>query len=302
VFQSGIYPILRFTNTSTKDSFEALLSRVSVQLPIPTGPNPDEYNVVLEGLQDGYSVKSISYGTADLLKETLKTQRQGLVIQQTLPFGQPPQGINPANGSAMGATTMVVVLSRNGTAEARNGARVTGRSVGAGDEIYLSGKPGTIYADGTFEFRDVPPGRHVIVKYFASTVTVGLVSVGADDVDGVSLQRPYLVPLDVFSRPQESITGALPESKPLLLVRIRGRVVDEISGSPLEEGAVTLIGYPNVHAAFAILGNGTFEVRDLVPGTYNLSVNVTGYKDEMKQIVVGYEDLRFVVVAQREVR
>src|SRR4029453_6351166 len=59
------------------------------------------------------------------------------------------------------------------------GVRVSG-VIGSREKrrLYISGKPGTRFSDGTFEFQGVQPGRHLIASVgnsnpFASVVVVG---------------------------------------------------------------------------------------------------------------------------------
>jgi len=171
--------------------------------------------------------------------------------------------------------------------------------VGSGDEIYLSGSPGTLYSDGTFEFRNVPPGLHKIMKTYKTAVTAAAVLVGGRDVDGVVLQRPQLLPADVFDEPPKPSNGSPPESKTLSLVSMTGRVLDPSSQEPLSEGAVTLAGYGTARRIFAIVGT-EFKIPDLLPGRYSLTINVSGYVTATQSVIVGTEDFKLDLIARKE--
>src|SRR4029077_15114508 len=80
------------------------------------------------------------------------------------------------------------------------GVRVAGRLKDSDPRgIYLSGTSGTIYSDGTYEFRGVPPGRHSIAAFGASGVlSLGAsIVVGDRDLEGVLLEASPVLPRDV---------------------------------------------------------------------------------------------------------
>src|SRR6185295_14270555 len=170
------------------------------------------------------------------------------------------------------------------------------------DEIYLSGIPGILYSDGTFEFRDVLPGLHNIVKIIGNTVTAAPVSVGDRDVDGVVLQRPQAIPFGIFSDPPKLPNGTITESKTLPMMSMLGRVLDEISQEALNEGTITIAGYGNVRRVFAITSDGRFGIPDLLPGECNLTVNISGYSNTTHAVTVGIEDLKLDLIGRREPR
>lgn len=296
VFQRGTYPLFTLTEISTSFRYEFTLNTTTVNLPVPPA-NGTEYKVAFEGLQDGYSVKSMTYGTTDLLKENLKATRQGLSSGSFSVFAGPLGPTGPLGGTS--AFPLNVVLSRATPSAPPAGVRVTGTSVGDGDEIYISDEPGYVYADGSFEFRDVPPGQHNIVKFYKNSVTTAAVTVGARDVDGVRLQRPFLLPVDMFTRGGVKPDGALPPSAAHGPIALHVRVLDAVSKEPLDGGTVTVSGYQNTRSNVAILGEGTVDVRDLLPGLYNLTLNVFGYKNTTQPITVGVNDMNLEILAEK---
>jgi hypothetical protein len=235
------------------------------------------------------------------LKQTLKVP--GTIL--------PPAASRQLSLNVTGPT-LSVVLARNPTTEIRTGATVTGRSVGTSVpsanasvllsrlEIYISGVPGTLYSDGTFEFSNVPPGQRNIVRYSGISATAAAVVVGDRDLDDVVLQRVSILPLDIHSRESEQRNGSVPVSRILSMPSLSGRVVDEISREPIKEGTITLMGRVNDHGTFPILESGEVTVPNLLPGDYNLIINASGYSNEPQSVRVGIENLKQDLVARRQ--
>ena len=195
---------------------------------------------------------------------------------------------------------VVVNLAKNPTAQT-GGTRVSGSSAGSGDEIYISGKAGTLYADGTFEFFGVSPGTHRIIKTLGNTVTAGAVLVGNGNVEGVALRSTPILPVDVFEEPStRPANEAIPESKALNTLSIVGRVLDETTKEEITEGTVTIGGYGGTRRTFAIVAGNGFFVRDLLPGTYRITINVAGYRASTQTVTVDSEDLKLDLIAQKE--
>jgi hypothetical protein len=98
---------------------------------------PTDVRATVEDLPDYYAVQSVMYGTTDVTRGTFRVS--------------PP----PASQSGVLSITLSAKPPVAGT-----GSRVTGSIGSIGKRlIYISGKPGVVYADGTFEFRNVPAGR-----------------------------------------------------------------------------------------------------------------------------------------------
>jgi hypothetical protein len=286
VFGEGHYPVLRLRSTVTPLTFEMWFSAITVTVPLPVGTLPDEYRVAVEDLPDGYAVKAITYGSADLLKENLKLSRQGLAIQ---PGNQSAIALLSTAGIASSGIPLSVTLAKTPT-PLPAGVRVTGRTAGVGGEIYLSGKPGFLYLDGTFEFRGVAPGLHTILRYGGNSVTAAPVLVRDRDIEDIGLRATSILPADVFSGEVKPVDGNAPASAGW--VSLSGRVLDGASQEVLDHGTVTLAGYGGIQQIFAIVGGEGFRVPQLLPGTYTLTVNVTGYDSTVHPVVVGGEDLK----------
>jgi hypothetical protein len=225
-------------------------------------------------------------------RQNLNVQQQGLSVQQG------PLGLLNSSPGVSGSA-MTVVLTKTPATPTIGGVRVSGRSAGAGEEIYISGTAGTLYSDGTFEFQGVSPGLHKVVKLLGNAATAGAAVVGDRDVDDVVLRRPQVLPIDVFEEPSKPANGIIPDSKALPMMSILGRVIDEASQESLDEGAVTITGYGNVRRVFAIISGAGFTIPDLLPGTYGLTINITGYRSTTQSVTVGVEDLKIDLKAVR---
>jgi hypothetical protein len=77
-------------------------------------------------------------------------------------------------------------------------------------------------------------------------------------------------------KPGEEISGVNFSVQPARVLRIRGSVVNGITGEPVRDGSVTLIRrrpaiQENGGSAYTIGRDGRFEIKDLAPGPYILS-------------------------------
>jgi hypothetical protein len=279
VFGSNYYPLLQLKKVTGGTVSTMTFARTSMILPVPSGAIVDEYQVSIDGLPEGYAIRTVMYGPTDLKRELLKFSRQALTIQPST------SGIGEV---ALAGGSIVITLDK-APVSATPGVLVTGRTVGTGDEIYISGKPGLLYFDGAFEFRGVSPGLHTIVRIFGTTMMAASVLVGDQNVEGVTLQVIPVLPSDVFSVEPRLAAANAPAS--LRLSSIVGRVVDASSGQPLNQGAVTLTGHRNTQRTFAIIAGEGFRISPLLPGQYSLTINAPGYTALTQPVTVGYNDL-----------
>jgi hypothetical protein len=295
VFSDGHFPVLRFTRAGAANAsqrpIEMWFTAGTIDFPIPA--STDEYTVAVDDLPPGYAVKSITQGVSDLLKETLKVSRPAQATQSISAQGQTV--VYLASNANLGLP-LALTLSYT-PPPVPPGVRVTGKSAGGGDEIYLSGKAGTLYSDGTFEFFGVSPGLHTILKSRGTAVTAAPVLVRDSDVEAPNLESVQILPSDVFSR-----EPAPPDAKAVApggLLTIRGRVLDEISQEELQGGAVTVTGYQNFRRVYAIVAGEGFKIPSLLPGTYNIELNVAGYNSTTRAVIVGAEDVSLEIKATR---
>jgi len=134
-----------------------------------------------------------------------------------------------------------------------------------------------VYADGTFEFLEVAPGRHAIVTLDnpgRDRALAASLVVGDRDIPNVELEETPIAPL-VSGEPQTPApAGNRPPNTRIPLAAIRGRVVDSMTGRPMDAGRVIVNSdYAN---SFSLDDNGRFEVPRLLPGKYVLDVVAFG--------------------------
>jgi len=295
VFSGGHFPLLRLQRAGaanvSRAPIEMWFSANIVGFPIPA--STDEYTVAVDDLPPGYTVKSITQGASDLLKETLKVSRPSQPAQT---ISSPGQTVIYLSSSANLGLPLALTLSYT-PPPVPPGFRVTGKSSGSGDEIYLSDKAGTLYSDGTFEFFGVSPGLYSILKTRGTTVTAVPVLVRDHDVEAPNLQSVQILPSDVFSR--EPMPPDANAAAPGGLLTIRGRVLEGVSQEELHEGAVTVTGYQNIRRVYAVVAGESFKIPALLPGTYNLEVSVSGYDSIARTVTVGTEDVSLEIEATR---
>lgn len=301
-YQRGTYPVLRFIDVTANKAIEIGFADSKVVLPALPNVNGDEYRVTVADLRDGYAVKSITYGGADLERDTLRVPRidSTTLTQSVIVDGQTLTRVTTNLSAMTASSTLTVVLTKTPTPQA--GRRVAGKSTVVGDEIYISNTPGILYSDGTFEFLGVAPGLHNIIKMTGTAVSAAPVIVGDRDVDGVVLQPPRMLPSGIFSDPPLLPAGTAADSRVLPLMSIAGRVLDEASREPVGEGAVTITGYGSARRSFAITSDGAFKIPDLLPGAYRITINISGYAAATHAVSVGAEDLALDLIGKREPR
>jgi hypothetical protein len=178
------------------------------------------------------------------------------------------------------------------------GVRVTGQTGGQERRlVYISGRPGVVFSDGTFEFRGVPPGRHLIAAVGPSRAAV-VVVVGNNDVDGVDLKPAPLLPDDV-TKPKDPLpAGDLAPGKLVSLARITGVVLEETSKMPITEGEV-VIRSGNLSRNVPIDDKGRFETFTLFPGTYDMRLQIFGHSTIGPTVTVSDKDIDLEVSVRR---
>src|SRR6185295_8289042 len=299
---------LRLTHFPDGGRTDVPLDSPILTLPIATG----DYQVGIENLPDDYSVKSLSYGSINLLNDKMKVTladlprpepgermlltatQTGIELQRRIPASNvvsSPQVV--VLGSILSKSDLTLTLSKTtSTAPAVPGVQVRGRVEYAGQqEVYLSGVPGTLYADGTFEFRGVPAGRHVVAMLGSTSTSRqfgAVITVGSSDVENLLLLDTIALPLDILS-PRAEPAGAIADSSHTTMHSIHGHVVEESTHHPVA-GIVTFRGYAR-SMTYSLPTDGEFEISNLLPGTYGLKIQTFESTSLDRTIVVGNEDL-----------
>jgi hypothetical protein len=268
-----------------------------VALPSVAATTP-EYRIALQNLPEGYSVSSMLYGTTPITNATVKinssapaatvltltngstvTVRVGAVLSSspTIPVGPP----------------LTITLVAPPPAAANQGVRVTGSApTSEPRSIYLSGVPGIFFADGSFEFRNVKPGRYSIAtpdNPISSRPLAASVVVGNQDLDGVELVATPLLPKGVQMPTPPQPAGARSSGFTIPQGVIQGLVLDENTHQPIPEGTVYLTGHYG--GSRSLVPDGRFEFTRLLPGSYDLEVQVFGHDTIRRNIVIGDEDV-----------
>jgi hypothetical protein len=155
----------------------------------------------------------------------------------------------------------------------------------------LSGAPGTVFADGSFEFLNVPPGRHVIVTTDNTPSIPGLgasLVVGTSDVENVGIATTPVIPANIRTLSVPRPAGSRSPG-PIPLASLRGRILDSETGKPVPAGTVFIVG--DTWAKFDLAGNGEFEFPKLLPGNYELEIQGVGYPTFRRPVVIEDTDI-----------
>ena len=263
VFGNGKFTSVKLTAISpgTSEAITMPVSQASLAIPNPAG----DFKVEMEGLPEGYSVKSMRYGS---------------------------NVVNSGVLSNPGPIPLTLTIDLALTSHSGSGARVSGKLPGADPRgIYLSGRSGTVYMDGSYEFADVSPGRYVIVAppRRSGESTLGtVIDVGNRDVIS-ELRETEVPPLDARTSSPLPVPDAAKGLSPVPLANLKGRVIDSESGEVVNLGKVFLVG--DSWSEFNLGSEGTFEFSRLLPGRYDLEVQGVGYTTFRRSIVVGNQDV-----------
>ncbi len=169
--------------------------------------------------------------------------------------------------------------------------RSAGKIYPGQEEAYISGRPGRLYADGSFEFRDVASGRHIVFMLGGSATSRQLsavITVGNVDVENLQLQDTITLPLDVMA-PAVDPAGAKSEASILTMHSMKGHVVADSTRLPVA-GIVTVRGF-NRSITYSLPADGEFEIPDLLPGSYGLKIETFDRSTLTQTIVVGEKDI-----------
>jgi len=297
VFSDAGFTMLRFTRTADGQVTEMPTSTSSAVIAFPPGATPPEFRIGIENLPKGYVVGSIQYGASVATNGIVKLSTASAPATGTVYSIGVPGGVqilsnivtSPAGGSAL----KITLFSGSPTASAPSGVRVRGHAPNAETRsVYLSGVPGTFFADGSFEFRGVQPGRYTISTPDnpSSSRPVGAaVVVGSQDVTGIELTTTTMLPMNVKTPvPAEPVGNRTPGST-VPLASVRGVILDETTQEPITAGTVYLTGHYG--GSVSLVPDGRFEFAKLLPGSYQMEVQAFGHDTIRKVIVLGEDDI-----------
>jgi hypothetical protein len=248
----------------------------------------------------------MKYGPADILGNALKITG---VYTTTASFNATISSTAARSIWTLGTSTnlaaatppgqvLTIVIDGTGASKPDNRTRVRGTIRGSTQRmIYLSGMPGTIFADGTFEFRNVTPGRHTIATLTNPPSTPALaavVIVGNEDLNDVTVENIAAVPLNPKTLAVPGPAAGRPSGS-VPLASVRGRVRDVETGDPVTGGTVFVVG--DTWTSSPLGPDGSFHFPRLLPGNYELEVQGLGYPTFRRAIVVEEEDLNLELKA-----
>jgi hypothetical protein len=360
----------KFTSVKLDMSTSVINTPITNTVVNVPGPQTTAYRVTVENLPESFVVKSILYGTTDLLTNTLRLtpsnftgtaartlqvvnvltaaaappQPNAVTSLQQLPQNEqdllsylmglaagrgvalPPgttQAPNPpaslpayqvgltaaVNSAAVLATpqpqtplSVLYVTLAPASPKAQTGARVSGRmSVAGRRTVYLSGIPGNVYSDGTFEVYGVPPGRHSIVtrenpgglKPLAASVVVE-----NGNLDGIVLAETAMLPIRAWEPSPPKPAGGHPVGN-VPLARLTGSLIEEASKQPIAEGTVLIKSNGYFNASFPVDADGRFELPPLLPGTYDLEVQIFGHSNIKQSFEIDDKDMKLELISRK---
>ena len=309
VFSASGFATLRLTRTTDGQVTEMPTSTSSLVMAIPPGGTSPEFRIGIENLPRGYTVASIRYGTSVIANNILKLSASNTMVAGSVisilgggTTGQPLSiTASQVSTPAVGSTGLTITLLPNpSTLPTQTGVRVTGSAPTAEvRSVYLSGVPGIFFADGSFEFRGVQPGRYTVStpdNPSSSRPLAAAIVVGDQDVSGIELTATPLLPLNIKTPVLPEPVGNLAPGSTIPLSAVRGLVLDEMTHEPITGGTVYLSGHYG--GSRSLVPDGRFEFTRLLPGSYELEVQAFGHSTIKKTIVVGKDDVQLDMTAQ----
>lgn len=268
-------------------STTAPIANTSVVLELQAAGAASNYRIKLANLPEGFVVRKITYGNTELPFGIL-----------ALPTASQPFSMGPGT-LAPGDMLTVTLIETSPVPSAGRGVRVTGRNRPSDTHpVYLSGRSGTVFSDGTFEFRDVPPGRHVIASIdFPGRALGTTLIVGEQNIDNVTLGDIAALPTDIQSPMAPGPVGNAAPGSTIRPVVLRGLVLDRATQQPPPSGQAYISGRRGPSYYFDAVGR--FEVEGLLPGTYNLEVQVAGYPATTRELKVGIDDIQLTIELEK---
>jgi hypothetical protein len=283
--------------------------------------------VAIENLANTHEVKTIEYGTNDVTRGSFQLTPANFPGSQfvggfilSIPLAPPAQGTvsdfeaglrayfaaratagGPgARSTAYTPPSKLSITLRLAARPSNSGVRVSGQTGSASKQlVYISGRPGVVFSDGTFEFHGVAPGHHLIAMAgTAGAPKAALLVVGDRDVEGIELKEAFLLPQDI-STPKDPlpISNGTPGST-VPLPRISGTVLEEATRMPIGEGEVVIQSGTSSRAV-PIAPDGHFETSYMLPGSYHMKLQVFGHSTSARTVIVEDKDLTLELTTRR---
>jgi hypothetical protein len=276
------------------------LASTSITVPLAADP---EYRVTVENLSTRYVVRSVVWDKTNLVSEVMKLPAPLLSV----PVAPGQQGAIAftTTQTILGVRTVLILpplppvptieitLEEIPQAVPRTGVTLSGTMGPLSTGIEASGMPGSVYADGTFEIRNVPPGRHTILSTPAVRPRVAAsIVVGDEDISGIRLQPIQELPRDPHARVTATLEKEYSPGTLLNLATVRGHLIDAATGARFNRGRtigrITLNGNA---IAYFVNNTGEFEIQSLLPGRYDLELWVFGGETYARTLEVRDENM-----------
>ena len=216
-------------------------------------------------------------------------------------FGGPGRTVTIAAG---GIETVTISLTPAGTVTGvvrdSSGEAIAGLQVQLLRQIYSSSGQRTFVSSGTDRTDDhgeyrvfwVTPGRYYLLVHpsGAGRALPSLGTSGPNEIVDDRLPPTYYSgTIDISQaslidvRPGEELSGIDVSVSRQALYRVRGRLVDAKTGQPPRRASVTIVSRAQTASPVALFGSaspynpadGTFDLRDVAPGTYWVRATVT---------------------------
>jgi 5-hydroxyisourate hydrolase-like protein (transthyretin family) len=283
--------------TATTQPLSASINATNISIPPPIA----DYRGSVDSLPDGYSVKSIKSDSTELPDRILRITAVALANGNITFASSTAYTYNLLLTASSAGTPipaaptkkLVITLDSASTNATRSaGVHVTGSlPPNTIRGLYLDGTPGIVFSDATFEFRNVPAGRHVITTTDNPPGTGALgayVAVGSSNLSGVEVVKTPVLPSNM-----RTISTGLPAGSrapgALPLAAMRGHVVDSETGNPVTRGTVYVVG--DSWASAELGADGKFEFEKLLPGTYEIEIQGIGYPTLRRPVVMEEQDV-----------
>ena len=223
-----------------------------------SGPVTADFRVVMENLPDSFEVKSIAYGSTDITKGSFRLTNANFPTLTCLVRQAP--SLDPSLGTIFSCllellvtdlellssanlypavtppSSVSITIGRAARASS-GGVRVSGWAVNTDKRSFLiSGRPGVVFSDESFEFDGVPPGRHLVAAVNTEIPKAAVIVVGDKNVEGIELKATFLLPIDVRVPTDPLPPGPYSAGTTLPMARLTGTVLDEETRKRISRG------------------------------------------------------------------
>ena len=258
-------------------------------------PTGGDYRISMEGLPEGYTVKSMRYGNAEI--------KDGILKLSVAPGNAPAGALTGTSVINLFAQlgilqtaipqTLSIVLTRVPAPNAP-GVSVTGQFPTTIRGAFLSGASAAIFVDHSFEFSGVQPGRHALTAFTNSSNALFAASiiVGDKNISGIELEQTSVLPINARTPTPPAPAGNRPPGR-LPLAAVRGKILDAETGDFLTLGGVYLVG--DYWMGHPLTDDGKFEFRSLLPGKYEIEVKAVGYPTFRQAFSIEEQDVELEV-------